>query len=242
MARIQPGSEELQQLLEAVSVLQVVVTKGREELRYLAPYLVSFGAYGVGNVLAVLLGGRGWWVETLLPAFAIATVLATGVFPTLLYWIGAAAVVIAAALWGAGKPVVLWLAFLVGTTAAMWLTYWSAERQGKVLRGFSISSRIGAAWGLMVAGIWLMTVSPAASTAPRELLWAVWGYALGVGFLLLSVLNSVFLPVALVGIFGQPAAILYVRSPEVSLGLYGVMCGALCGIGVWLLLKGQPRQ
>lgn len=83
-------SEELQQLLGTVDILQLLLLQGRHELRILAPYLLSFGAYGVICTVAELFG-YNWWAIGVLPAFALATAIAVGVMPTVLYW-GAVAV------------------------------------------------------------------------------------------------------------------------------------------------------
>lgn len=230
MAQTRLSAEQLRQLVERVDILQLLVSTAREELQHLAPYLIAFGAYGTLNTVAQLVWGRAWWAETLIPAFALATSLAVGVLPTLLFWAGALAVVGIVA-WVVRHPLAVWVSFFGSILGALGATYRSAVRRGQVVPKFVLSQRIGMGWGFLVAGLWLVSL---AGSVPGELLGALWSYGLGVGFLLIGVLYPPFLVLALIGILGGPLAALYGQEPWVVGGIFLLMSLLMLGFGVWL--------
>ncbi len=76
------SQQELQQLLETVDVLRLLTARGQQEMRHVAPYLIGWGLYGVLNHVLQLVLHRAFWAEGIFLAFAIATGLLFGVFPT----------------------------------------------------------------------------------------------------------------------------------------------------------------
>jgi len=142
MAQTRLSAEQLRQLVERVDILQLLVSTAREELQHLAPYLIAFGAYGTLNTVAQFVWGRACWAETLTHAFALATSLAVGVLPTLLFWAGALAVVGIVA-WVVRHPLAVWVSFFGSILVALGATYRSAVRRGRVVPKFVLSQRIG---------------------------------------------------------------------------------------------------
>ncbi|MEN3027399.1 MAG: hypothetical protein ABDH31_06835 [Chlorobiota bacterium] len=235
----QRTSEEIRDVLEAVEILRLLVTRAREELRSVAPYLVSFGAYSSLNLLLMLLGYRGLWAELLLPAFALATSLKFGPFPTVFLWAAVAAAALGVQ-WLFRSPLVTWSTLFVGIGGVMGAIYVMGERRGKLEGQLVFSPRIGVGWGILIAGMWLLVLSPAiqkvGTTAP-EIYGALWGYAVGMGLVITGLLSPWLLWAGVLGIVGAPLAALYFQSGEALLVIFLVMAIAMIVVGVQSLSR-----
>ncbi|MDW7997244.1 MAG: hypothetical protein RMJ46_06155, partial [Bacteroidota bacterium] len=156
----QRASEEIRDVLEAVEILRLLVTRAREELRSVAPYLVSFGAYSSLNLLLMLLGYRGLWAELLLPTLALATSLKFGPFPTVFLWAAVAAAALGVQ-WLFQNSLITWSTLFVGIGGTMGAMYVMAERRGRLYEERLVfSPRIAVGWGMLTAGMWLLVLSP----------------------------------------------------------------------------------
>ncbi|GEM_PF-1838412 len=227
--------QELQQVLETVDVLRLLVARGQEEMQAMAPYLLAFGAYGLVNtIFAAVSHGRGLWLETLFPAFALAVFLQTKSPLTLLLWAVAAAMT-----WGVyllwPNPAVIWTAVFV--TVAIVMAVIHIALPGKFRERLVLMPRVGIGWSMLIAGMWLVVSSPVFRQVGNagELFGALFGYAIGVGLLLTSVLHAPFFWVGLVGMFGVPAAVLYLQNWVVATFLFALMGAAMMWVGLSFL-------
>jgi hypothetical protein len=156
------SQQELQQLLETVDVLRLLTARGQQEMRHVAPYLIGWGLYGVLNQVLQLVLHRAFWAEGMFLAFAIATGLLFGVFPTVLYWVGAAVLGIGSLYLFAQQPALVFVVFAVAIFAAMLLSYTTAARQGRPAEmpfRVSLAQKLGVLWGALTAGSWLFVLA-----------------------------------------------------------------------------------
>ncbi|GBD07428.1 hypothetical protein HRbin21_01253 [bacterium HR21] len=233
------SQEQLREVLETLDVLHLLLAKGRQELQELAPYLLSFGLYWLLNLGSELVFGRGWWAETLLVPFAVATFLHLRLFVTVLVWLGIGMLVGLLRVW-VKDPLVTWGMLFAGIGIAMALVYSLAVHQGRFERGkLRLGSRIGIIWGLLSAGAWLMTIIGATQQGTSwELLTALWGYAIGSGLVISGILSPILLVIGLLGIFGIPLAALSFHSLGTVLGISAVMAVGMSTVGFVFLLRG----
>ncbi|MCS7177428.1 MAG: hypothetical protein NZ960_07460 [Candidatus Kapabacteria bacterium] len=226
--------EEIRDALEAVEILRLLVSRAREELRSVAPYLVAFGAYSSLNLLLMLLGYGGLWAELLLPAFALATSVKFGPFPTVFLWASVAAAALGV-LWLFQNPLITWSTLFVGIGGTMGVLYLMEKRRGRLHEGRLVFSPwIGVGWGMLAAGMWLLVLSPTiqkAGTTTPELYGALWGYAIGLGLVVTGLLSPLLLWAGVLGIVGAPLAALYFQSGEALLVIFLVMAVAMIVVG-----------
>ncbi len=234
------SQQELQQLLETVDILRLLTVRGQQEMRHVAPYLIGWGLYGVLNQVLGLVLQRAFWAEGIFLAFAVATGMLFGVFPTVLYWIGAAVLGIGSLYLFAQQPMLVFVVFAIAIFAAMLLSYTTAERRGR-LAGMpfrlSLAQKLGVLWGALAAGSWLFTLAVARSepTVSGMWFWAFWAFVVGIGLVATGFLAPPLLWLGILQVLGSALA-LYLRSWVVLQGVWLVLAVGmfLAGLLYWV--------
>jgi hypothetical protein len=230
------SQQELQQLLETVDVLRLLTARGQQEMRHVAPYLIGWGLYGVLNQVLQLVLHRAFWAEGMFLAFAIATGLLFGVFPTVLYWVGAAVLGIGSLYLFAQQPALVFVVFAVAIFAAMLLSYTTAARQGRLAEmpfRVSLAQKLGVLWGALVVGSWLFVLAVARGEPAVSGMWfsAFWAFVVGIGLMATGFLAPPLLWLGILQVLGSALG-LYLRSWAVLQGVWLVLALGMFLVGL----------
>ena len=230
------SQQELQQLLETVDILRLLTVRGQQEMRHVAPYLIGWGLYGVLNQVLGLVLHRAFWAEGMFLAFAVATGMLFGVFPTVLYWVGAAVLGVGSLYLFAQQPVLVFVVFAVAIFAAMMLSYRTAERRGQLAEmpfRLSLAQKLGVLWGALMAGSWLFVLAVVRGEPTVSTMWlsAFWAFVVGIGLMATGFLAPPMLWLGILQVLGAAVA-LYLKSWVLLQGVWLVLAVGMFLVGL----------
>jgi len=230
------SQQELQQLLETVDILRLLTVRGQQEMRHVAPYLIGWGLYGVLNQVLGLVLHRAFWAEGMFLAFAVATGMLFGVFPTVLYWVGAAVLGVGSLYLFAQQPVLVFVVFAVAIFAAMMLSYRTAERRGQLAEmpfRLSLAQKLGVLWGALMAGSWLFVLAVVRGEPTVSTMWlsAFWAFVVGIGLMATGFLAPPMLWLGILQVLGAAVA-LYLKSWVLLQGVWLVLAVGMLLVGL----------
>ncbi len=231
--------KEVQELLSTIDVLKLLIDRGRSECKGFAWYMVVWGFYGFINILLAMFFGKLLWGPLTLPAFWLTTVPVAGWGMSTLCW-----GILSAVVFGLGYFANVNSGILIAITIAGAIFNYAFLYRYGILKGrlkplpkTSVVPKIGIFWGVVMASMIVLSNLVYAKTgyANGDLIYGMWGYALGIAMFISGIIAPGFFIMGLIAAFGIPLMCIF--SMEAGMALYGLVALLMALYGIYMIKK-----
>ncbi|HDI82479.1 MAG TPA: hypothetical protein ENF18_01650 [candidate division WOR-3 bacterium] len=231
--------KEVQELLSTIDVLKLLIDRGRDERKGFAWYMVVWGFYGFINIVIAMFLGKLLWGPLTLPAFWLTTVPVAGWGLSTLCWGILSAVVFGLGYFAHVNSGILIAIIVAGAifNYAFLYRYGIMKGRLKPLPKTSVAPKIGIFWGVVMASMIVLSnlVYVKTGYAGGDLIYGMWGYALGIAMFISGIIAPGFFIMGLIAAFGIP--LMCVFSMEAGMALYGLVALLMALYGIYMIKK-----
>ncbi len=231
--------KKVQELLSTIDVLKLLIDRGRNERKGFAWYMVVWGFYGFINIILAMFFGKLLWGPLTLPALWLTTFPVAGWGMSTLCW-----GILSALVFGLGYFAHVNIGILIAiTVAGAVFNYKYLYRYGlrkgilKPLPRTALAPKIGIFWGVVMASMIVLSnlVYVKTGYAGGDLIYGMWGYALGIAMFISGIIAPGFFVIGLIAAFGIPLLCFF--SMEAGMALYGLVALLMALYGIYMIKK-----
>ena len=230
---------EIQELLDTIDVLKILLKKGADERRGFGWYMVVWGFYGFINIVVAMVFGKLLWTPLIFPALWLTTIPVAGWFLSTVCWGIFAGIVFGLAFFAHVNAWVLFSLVVVGAVFNYIFLYTQAFHKGRIkhLPKPEITPKIGMFWGLVMASMVILQQLVLGKTGyyGGDLIYGMWGYALGIALFITGIIAPYFFIIGAVAAFGIP--LMCMVSLEAGMSFYGFLALLMALYGLHMLKK-----